>query len=187
MQVDPVELRQVRVEDVVVPDLLVLDPRVGERERHRIVPGGRIGGRVDRDARRLLERHRVHVPLADHLANGRDGAAVHRLEGHARERGRAPQARQVGHEEGPTAIVEQPLAADVVRERAEDDAVGLEMIGLGVVHRHEQVLGAHRRGHCREGEADGEARRGGPREMPRQVPRGGAREGAGEGARDPHA
>jgi hypothetical protein len=142
MQMDPVELRQVRVEDVVVPDLLVLDPGVREGERDRVVPRWRVGRRVDGDARRLLERHRIHVPLGDLLPDGRHRAAVGGLEGDAGERRTAPDARQVGDEERAAAVVEQPLAADVVRERAEDDPVGLEVIGLRVIHRHEEMLGA---------------------------------------------
>src|SRR5205807_9610166 len=41
-------------------------------------------------ARRLLERHRVHVARLDLAADGRDLRLVHRLDAHARERGIAP-------------------------------------------------------------------------------------------------
>src|SRR5256885_2107886 len=75
------------------------------------------------------------VSKPSRLAADRDHpAVVHRLHLHPRERRVAPDRFPVGEQERPTAVVEQPLGFDPGLHHAIGDTVGLEMVGLRVVH-----------------------------------------------------
>ena len=142
VQMQPVVLRQIAVLDLVVVDRRVLDAGVLERERDGVVPRQRVGRRVDGDLRRLLERDRLHVARGDLGANLAELRVVDRLEGDAREARLAPQLGRVGEQERAAAIVQQPLGRRAGLDRVVREAVRLEVVLLGVVHRHEQALRA---------------------------------------------
>jgi len=100
--------------------------------------GAALGGNIHGDLRRLLERHRVHVARFDFTANRGDRAFVYRLGAHAVQRRIAPQRIGIGNEKRAAAIVEQPLRFQTCLDRAVGDAVGFQVIGLGVVHGNQK-------------------------------------------------
>src|SRR3970040_1849628 len=57
----------------------------------------------------------------------------------------AAEHRIVGDEEAAAPVVEEPLRLASGLERAEREAVGLEVVLLRIVHRDEEVLGGRRR------------------------------------------
>ena len=138
VEMQPVVRLELGSEHLGIPDLLELDPGVVEHHRHRVVPRRGVGRRVDRHLGRLLERHRVHVaarelaPDLDHLP------VVERLGSDAVERRVARRRRIGGQEERAAPVVEEPFGAAAALEQAEREAVGLEVVALGVVHRDQQ-------------------------------------------------
>src|SRR5713101_5302251 len=138
MEVQPVVLAQCPVDHLQIPDLR--EPNAGVLQRHRngVVPWRGIGRHVHSDLRRLLERHRVHVARFNCTANRGDRAFVYRLGAHAVQRRIAPQRIGIGNEKRAAAIVEQPLRLQTRLDRAVGDAVGFQVIGLGVVHGNQE-------------------------------------------------
>ena len=138
MQMQPVVPRELPGHDLEVPHLVEGNPGVLQRHRDGVVPRRRVGRHVHGHLRRLLKRHRVHVARFDLPSNGRDPGVVHRLEGHARERRVAPDRGPVRQQERSAAVVQQPLGLDARLHDPVGDAVGLQVIALGVVHGDEQ-------------------------------------------------
>ena len=139
VQVQPVVGLELGAEHLRVPHLLELDAGVVERHRDRVVPRRGVGRRVDRHLRRLLQRHGVHVAALDlapdlaPAAPSSSGSVVMPLSAASRVA-----AASAGQQERSAAVVEKPLGPSAALEQAEGQAVGLEVIRLGVVHRHQQ-------------------------------------------------
>ena len=138
MQMQPVVFAQCSIHHFRIPDLGERNAGVLQRHRYGVIPRRGIRRRIDGDLRRLLERHRIHVARFDCAANRGDRALVHRLGAHAVQRRVASQGVGVGNEKRPAAIIEQPLRFETRLDSAIGDAVGFQMIGLGVVHRNQE-------------------------------------------------
>src|SRR5260221_2715295 len=142
VEVQPVELGEVALLHLVVVDRRKVDAGILERERDGVVPRLRLWRRVHGDARCPLERNALHVGACDVAANGGELCISHRLDGNSVERCSAAQLRRVGHEKRAAAIVEQPFRLHAGLHRVVGQAIGLEVIGLCIIHRHEQTLSA---------------------------------------------
>ena len=123
--------------------------------------GGGVGRRVDRHLRRLLQRHGVHVAALNLAADLRQLPVVERLDRDAASAASRAVAASRRQQERAAAVVEKPLRPAAALERAEGEAVGLEVIGLGVVHRDEQP--GRRRRPSGPSEAAGESATSPPR------------------------
>src|SRR5688572_2624986 len=65
MQVQPVVLREIARDDLVIPDRRVFDASILQGQRHGIVPWWSLWRRVDRDLGRPFQRYGVHVVARD--------------------------------------------------------------------------------------------------------------------------
>ena len=135
---EPVVGLELGPEHLAVPHLLELDPRVVEDHRDRVIPWRGIGRRVHGHLRRLLERHRVHVAALELAPHSDDLPVVERLRGDAVERGIPRRRGVVREEKRPAPVVQEPFGTAAALEQPERHPVGLEMVGLRVVHRDEQ-------------------------------------------------
>lgn len=140
MEMQPVVVRQLAGEHFLVPDLVVRDLGVGQRQRDGVVPRLLVRRRVHRHARRLLQEDRVHVPLLDGAADLRFRSPVHLDEVHAHHRGAPAQQLQVRHQERAAAVVQQPLDVRALLQAPEREPVRLQMVALVQVHRHEDLV-----------------------------------------------
>jgi hypothetical protein len=137
MQMNPVVLMELAVQNLGIPELRVRDLRVVERELDRVVPGRRARRHVDRDTRRRLELHDFHVVVGDLGDNLRHCGLIDRLDRHASDHRLARDAWVVGQEKRPAAVVEEPLPMEAPGQRPVHEAVGAEVVGLGLVHRNQ--------------------------------------------------
>ena len=142
VQVEPVVAGQYPGHHLVVIYHVVGDVGIGEHQRHRIVPGQLVLGRVDGYARGFLQLHRVHVDggVGNLGEYGRRLPVGNHLGAHA------PQAalpvKQVGilHHKTAAAVVEQPRHLHLALQGIIGHAVGFEVVLLCLVHRDEQIV-----------------------------------------------
>ena len=139
VEVEPVVLLEVPAQHLLVPELGVGDVGVLERQRHRVVPGRRVGRDVDGDPRGLLQHHRLHVVVGDLGPHRGLGGTAHGLEGDPAHVRLALGRGILGQQERAAAVVEQPLDLLALDQRPEREPIGLEVVGLLVVHRHQQA------------------------------------------------
>jgi hypothetical protein len=109
MEVEPVVLRQIALEDFLVPQLGVGNVGVLERERHGIVPRRRVGRDVDGDLGRLLERDHFHVLVGDLRPDRGFLTTAHVLEGDPADVRLALGGRALLEQERSSPVVEEPL------------------------------------------------------------------------------
>ena len=146
VEMEPVVLRQVPLHDFLVPQLGVGDVGVLERERHRVVPRRRVGRNVDGDLGSLLERHHFHVLVGDLRLDRGFLASAHAFERDAADVGVALGGFAVLQQERAASIVEEPFGPLALEQHRIGQPVRLEVIGLVLVHRNQELgLGALRR------------------------------------------
>ena len=82
----------------------------------------------------------VRSASGDFRADRRDLAVVDRLERDSVQRGSPAHFLNIGQQECPAAVIQEPLAFVSVAQRIEDETVRLQVVRLAIVHRDEQVL-----------------------------------------------
>src|SRR3954451_23179916 len=138
VEMEPIVVLQLLVQHLPIPDLLEFDPGIVQRYSHRIVPGRRVRRGIDGHLRRFLQRNGIHVPALEHAASLCQPRVVERLHRHTcqcRVPGGGGVTRQ---EERSASEVEKPLSLCPSLEGAIRQSVGLEMIGLGIIHGNQQ-------------------------------------------------
>ena len=146
VQVQPVVLRQGAGHDLLVVDHVVGYLGVGHHQRDGVVPRQFGLGRIDGNLGCLLQAHGVHIDRSVsyfaqygcRLAVGDD------LDADATQARLALQGVGILHHKRAAAIVEQPRHFHLALQRKVGYAVGLQVVALRLVHRHQQVAGTDR-------------------------------------------
>ena len=146
VQVEPVEpIRgQVSPQHLLVPYLRERDIGVSQGEFNGIVPRitiWRVLRRcIDGYPGRLFKENGIHILILHLFFDPIELSLADRLEGDAHQDSPAPDIRPILYQEGAAAVVEQPFGMVSPRflQRPICQSIGLQVVGLRIIHRYEQ-------------------------------------------------
>ncbi len=146
VKVEPIVFGQFSRQDRGVVDHVVWDFGVGQNQGHSIVPWLFALGTVHRNFGRNLQLYPLHVDFG--VCNLlQDLACLHirnHLMRHAADDTLVLDFRNVGQQKASASVVQQPLHLHPIFQHPKRHPVGLQVVGLAVVHGHQNACSPHR-------------------------------------------
>ena len=146
---EPIVFDQLALDHLSVVDHVIGNLGVGQDQGHSIVPRQLAFGTVHGHPGRHLELHTllVHLRVGNAVQDLPGLHIGHRLEVDAADGALAGNGRSCRNQEAASPIVQQPLHLEPLLQHPERHTVGLEVIGLALIHRDEQPARLRSRGH----------------------------------------